>query len=336
MKNKRRRAGVLNLGVLAALLAACGGPQPPIGVPGAVRQVAPKNATAALPANLLYVLAGSNSTRHPSIEVFNALDDSKNPQPIYTIGPKQGGEYGLLAVDRANDLFAVNYFANDTKLLIFPAGETRPKVDCELDNAPRDTFIAGDTLYLTTQNSTIEEYSLPFSPGKSCPMPTEVLTDQRAKLRGEFGLLGIAVDPRNDVFAVWQTSGGVQKIDKFSSGHTKARHFATLRWGCCAYYMTSDSRGNIITDLSDGASRTIAVFPPSGHPRKLFHPIRNGTYLGVAVADKGKGLFAEKDYPTMSVSAYAYDPATGHVGRVLRTFTSNIWNGGQSIAVFSK
>jgi hypothetical protein len=241
-----------------------------------------------------------------------------------------------LAVDRANNLFAVNYFANGTKLLIFPAGETRPEVDCELDNAPRDTFIAGDAFYFTTQNYTIEEYSLPFSSGNTCPTPAEVLTDQRAKLRGELGLFGIAVDPGSDVFDVWQTSGGGQKIDKFSSGHTKARPFAPLREGCCAYYMTSDSRGNIITDVSDGASRTIAVFPPAGHPRKLFHPIRNGTYLGLAVADKGKELFVEKDYPTTTVSAYAYDPATGHVGRILRTFSSNIWKGGQSIAVFSK
>lgn len=310
----------------AALLAGCPGWQPPIAAP----HVAPQDSVVTLPPNLLYVLGGPQSTRHPSILVFNALDNSKNPEPIYSIGPRQGGGYGLLAVDQANNLFVMNNFVGGAKLLIFPAGGTKPEVNCKLDSVPRDTFIAGNTFYFTTQNYTIEEYSLPFNSGNNCPTPTEVLTDQRAKLRGELGLFGIAADPQGDVFDVWQTPGS-QKIDKFPAGSSTAHRFASFRQDCCGYYMATDAHGNVITN-----SNAIVVFPPAGRPRRLFDGIPNGTYLGIAVADKGRELFAAKDYPTTTVSAYAYDSATGHVGHRLRTFTSNIWEYGQSIAVFSK
>jgi hypothetical protein len=315
-----------------ALFAGCGGSQPPIGAP----DIASHISAAALPANLLYVLGGPRSTRHPSIEIFNALDNSKNPQPIYTIGPKENGAYGLLAVDKANNLFAVNYFENGAKLLTFPPGETRPNMICRLDNVPQGTFIARNTFYFTTKNYTAEEYSLPLHVGKGCSRPSKVITDQRAKLRGEFGLFGIAVDPHGNVFDVWDSSGG-QRIDEFSLGSTKARRFVSLGQTDEADYMTSDSRGNLITNFGTQKpqSEAIAVLPPVGRPRKLFDQISDGTYLGVALADDDTELFSAKDYPATTVSAYAYDPTTGRVGRVLRTF-SNIWYYAGSIAVFSR
>lgn len=295
-------------------------------------------ALAAPPTSLLYVEGGPTSTRHPSIEVFNARDNS-NPKPIYTIGPRGGGTYGLLAVNGSNDLFAVNYFANGAELLIFPSGKTQPRIVCLLDNVPRDTFITRDTFYFTTKKYTIEEYALPIqhAGGKDCPEPIKVFTDEHAKLRGYEGLFGIAVDPRGDVFDVWQALNG-QRIDRFGPRSPRARPFASLKQSVGAFSMTSDSNANVITNQSGESpqSDSIVIFPPGGRTRKLFDPIPNGLYLGVAVADKSTELFAAKDYPQTTVSAYAYDPSTRKVGPVLRTFSSGIWPYAQSIAVFPR
>jgi hypothetical protein len=318
----------------AALLAACGAPQPPIGAP-AVR----RSAGAALPANLLYVDGETDSTSRPSIEVFNSQDSSKNPQPIYTIGPRGGGSYGLLAVDDANDLFAVNYFANGAELIIFPSGETRAKIVCVLDNVPRGIFIAANTLYFPTKKYTIEENNLPIShgSGRDCPKPDKVLTDQRAKLRGIHGLWSIAVDRHGDIFDIWQSPIG-ERIDKFDAGSATARPFASLKRTFGAFYMTSDSSGNLVTSFGSEApqSDSLAIFLPDGRTHHLFDSIPNGLYLGVAVAEKSTELFAAKDYPQTTVSAYAYYPRKAQVGRILRTFSSGVWSDAQSIAVFSK
>lgn len=323
----------ITLCAACALLAGCGGAQPPINAPGAMPQ---SGAVRALPSDLLYVAGGPSSTVHPSIEVFNALDNSQNPKPIYTIGPRGGGTYDLLAVDAANNLYVVNFFANGAKLLTFPSGKTQPDVECVLDNVPHDTFIAGKTFYSTTKNYTIEEYALPIRRGKACPKPARVLTDERAELRGYQGLWGVAVDPHGDIFDIWQPPNG-EKIDEFPAGSAKARRFASLKQTEAAFYMTSDRSGNVITNFGSEApqSDSIVVFRPGGRTHKLFYPISNGAYLGVALADKNTELFAAKDYPQTTVSAYSYDPSRGRVGRVLRTFSLGIWVDAQSIAVFS-
>jgi hypothetical protein len=322
--------------MLFAILAACTGAV----LPGeGVHPIPPSRLTESpmlLPPNLLYVTGGPTSTRHPFIAVFNAQDKSPSPQPIYTISPKGGGEYGLFAVDASNDLFAVNYFANGAELLVFPSGKAKPTTMCLLDNAPRGIYITHATLYLTTALYTIEEYSLPIHAGKTCPSPNRVLTDQRAQLRGTLGLWAVAVDPTGDVFDVWQSQNG-QRIDEFRVGSKAARRFASLGQTYGAFAMTSDASGDLITNISGTGSQwnSIAVFPHGSHRPKRFQPIPNGQYLGVAVAGHGTELFAAKDYPATAVGVYAYDQMNGHVGSLLRSFP-NVWYYAQSIAVFSR
>ena len=148
----------------ATMLAGCGGSQPPIGAypenvinplirDHTASDVALGGSSRSLPPNLLYVAGGPRSTRHPFIEVFNALDMSPTPQPIYTIPPKNEGEYGLLAVDNTNDLFAVNYFTNGADLLVVPSGATKPTVSCQLDHVPQDTYISDAVLYVSIDSA---------------------------------------------------------------------------------------------------------------------------------------------------------------------------------------
>lgn len=291
----------------------------------------------ALPPNLLYVAGGPTSEPHPFIEVFNALDSSPSPQPLYTIAPVGGGSYGRLAVDGANDLFAENYFANGVKLVVFPSGKTRPKVSCLLDSVPQGIYIANNVLYLATRSFTIEEYSLPILAGRTCPKPISVLTDQRAQLRGEDGLWALAVDPGSNIFDIWIQANAGAKIDEFPAGSMKARRFAPLPNSFDALYLVSDSGGNLVTSISGTGSYwdSIAMFPHGSHTPERFQPIPNGTYFGFALAHGGTELFAVKNYPTTEVEAFRYDSRTGKVGNLLRSFT-DVWYNAESIAVYSR
>ncbi|HZY97908.1 MAG TPA: hypothetical protein VFE35_12505 [Candidatus Cybelea sp.] len=321
--------------VLFAILAACAG----VSVPGNGPHLLPSTKLAqsrlALPSELLYVAGGPTEEPHPFIEVFNAQDTSSSPQPIYTIPPIGGGSYFLLAVDATNDLFAIN-LTNRAKLLVFPSGKSVPSISCVLANTPQGIYIARNVLYLATALYTIEEYALPIHAGHKCPNPNATLTDQRAKLRGTLGLWAPVVDPHGDIFDIWFDGLG-ETIDEFPAGSKRARRFAPLPNTGGAYYLLSDSSGNLVTSIAGTGSQydSIAMFPHGMHSPKRFHPISNGSYLGFAIAEHGTELFAARDYPTTEVQVYAYDSTTGNVGRLLRSFT-DVWYYAQPIAVFSR
>jgi hypothetical protein len=324
--------------ILFAILAACAGGSLPSNGPHLTVPFRHSQSPSSLPPELLYVAGGPTSEPNPFIEVFNAQDTSPTPQPLYTIAPTGGGSYGLFAVDATNDLFAVNYFANGAKLLVFPSGATKPTVNCLVDTSPQGMYIANSVLYFTTALYTIEEYSLPIHTGGKCPNPTRVLTDQRAKLRGTGGFWGPAVDPSGDVFDLWASPGFVgERIDEFPAGLKNARHFAPLARDPLASFITSDSSGNLITSASGIHYDSIAMFPHGSHIPKYFHTIRgrNSVYFGFAIGHRGTELFATTNYPYTKVQVYAYNSRTGNVGRVLRSFT-DVWSYASSVAVFSR
>jgi hypothetical protein len=318
-------------------LAACGAPN--VSMNGA-QAVVPARVLAppAPPAELLYVLGGAQSSLHPSIDVFNG-EAKSNQKPIYKIAARGSGQYGLLVVDANNDLYAINYFYNAAELDVFPSGKRKPTISCALDTRPYGAYIAGAVLFLTTAQFTVEEYSLPLQAGTSCPSPTATLTDQRAKLRAKF-FLAVAVDPSSDVFDVWQSGAGQgnQHIDEFIGGMQPARPYARLG-PSAAFYMASDSKGNLVTNITPtgvGQGDDIAIFRHGSHRPKLYDPISNGSWLGFAFAKHDTELFAAKDYPTITVEVYSYDSAHGRVGALLRSFSTGIWFYDQSIAVYSK
>jgi hypothetical protein len=322
--------------LLLSCLAACAGGSLQSYVPHALLPLTVAHPRA-LPPNLLYVAGGPTTEPHPFIEVFNARDTSKSPTPIYTIAPIGGGSYGLFAVDGTNDLFAINYFSNGAQLLVFPSGKTKPKVSCRLSSVPQGMSIAGGVLYLSTAGYTVEEYTLPIAAGSTCPNPTQTLTDQRAKLRGQSGLWQPAVDSKGDVFDLWVDGTLGEKIDEFSAGSKTAHQYAPLPKTFADFYMTADPGGNLITSISGSGTQyeSIAVFPHGKHFPKRFHPIANGAYLGFAVAGRGTELYAAVDYPTTRVEVFAYNSQTGQVGSLLRSFT-DVWYYNQSVAVFSR
>ena len=290
---------------------------------------------------LLYVAGGSQSTRHPDIEVFNAQQKGSNVQPLYTIPPRGGGSYDLLAVDGKNDLYVMNDFPNGTQLDVFAPGTTTPEISCLLGAAPSrlGMSITGSTLYVSTKRYTIEEYSLPLHAAKNCSKPAKTLTDERAKLRGDF-MFGVVATPQGSIFDDWQSDEGEgpQYLDEFPAGSKNARRYAPLRLDA-GYYLASDSRGNLVADVSvtsNGYGGKIALFRYGSHHPTLSHPISNGMYLGFAFGNRDTELFAAQDNPSTVVGVYAYDPATAKVGKELRSYSSGIWRGAQSIAVFSR
>ena len=328
--------------LVALLSTGCSGANLPFGgahsgAPGAWSAASPLT----LPPVLLYVAGGSQSTRHPDIAVFNAQQKGSNVQPLYTIPPRGGGFYDLLAVDGKNDLYVMNDFPNGTQLDVFPPGKKTPEISCLLATPPSrlGMSIAGSTLYMTTDQYTIEEYSLPLHVAKSCPKPAKTLTDERAKLRGDFMFAAVAT-PQGSIFDDWQSAvgQGSQYLDEFPAGSENARRYAPLGLDA-GYYMASDNRGNLVADVSvtsNGYGGKIALFRYGSHHPTLSHPISNGMYLGFAFGNHDTELFAAQDYPATVVGVYAYDPATGKVGKELRAYSSGIWRGAQSIAVFSR
>ncbi len=286
-----------------------------------------------LPSELLYVDGGSGS--YPYIEVFNGKEKSPRQKPIYKIAQRSGGRYGLLAVDSDNNLYVVNYLSNGSELDVFPSGETEPAISCLLAQSPTGSYIEGSVLYLTTPEFKIEEYPLPLRDREICPKPAKTLTDQHAKLNGKL-FFTVAADGVGDVFDIWQSGASEESIDEFPSRSEKARAYAPLGQSA-AFYMTTDAKGNLATSISPngiGEGDDLAIFPYSSHHPKLYHPIRDGSYFGLAFAEHDTELFAAVDYPATTVEVYAYDPQTHHVGELLRSF-SNVWYYAQSIAVFS-
>jgi len=323
--------------LLAAALATggCGAPAQYLTAERA--SFARSSATLTLPSEILYVLGGSPSTHHPDIEVFDAAKKGSDQKPIYTIPPRGGGEYDLLDVDSSNDLYALNYFHNGAELDVFPPGSKRPSLQCLLPIQPVGLSVAGKTLYLSAFTFKIAEYALPLHPGKTCPKPSKTLTDQFAKLRGNF-FFGVAQDPQGDVFDTWQSAQGDQycHIDIFHAGSETAHPYRNLYRGYGSY-LVSDSRGDLATDVLPNYKKSgaaIGLFPYGDQQRKFYDYIPNGTYLGLAFANNDTELFAVKDYPATVVLVYAYDSAIQHVGKLVTTFSSGIYSDAQ-IAVYS-
>ena len=112
------RVGLLAF-VSLVVMAACSATQPQVMPAGAVAGVK----AGGEPRELLYTLGGSPQTRHPFIEVFDARDKSQQPKPIYTIAPRDGGEYGLLSVDSTNHLYAINSSRTGPSSISFRPGQ---------------------------------------------------------------------------------------------------------------------------------------------------------------------------------------------------------------------
>ncbi len=80
MKSLRLGRYAVCTGVAAALLAGCGGSQPPVGATGGMQQSVAKSAQGVHSGPLLYV---SNDGEAHDVTVYHA--DAKDPSPIETI-----------------------------------------------------------------------------------------------------------------------------------------------------------------------------------------------------------------------------------------------------------
>jgi hypothetical protein len=305
--------------------------RPASGVQGAHR-------SAALPAEILYVAGGSGPTQEPFIEVFDGAH--KSPTPIYTIAPNRGGIFGPLAVDSHNTLYVANEFQNGAIIESFPAGATTPSTSCILTYVPQRIAVHNGTLYAPAPGYKINEYTLPLS-GPDCPRPTRVLLDQYALLRGaSLGIVGVAVDAKGNIYDSWQTGRGTGagRIDRFRTGSPDAQLYEVEGSSFTGFELTTDTHGHLITTVDDyrgGIFNDIAVYPGTLRKPLLSYPMYDGLYMGVALANNETELFMAKDYPSTQVDVYAYDAATGVVGKILRSFT-NVWIYAQPIAVYSR
>ncbi|MFY9630615.1 MAG: hypothetical protein WAJ94_03305 [Candidatus Cybelea sp.] len=291
------------------------------------------------PRELLYTLGGSPQTRHPFIEVFDARDKSQQPKPIYTIAPRDGGEYGLLSVDSTNHLYAINFFENGTELDIFPSGSTKPTVSCLFANNVSGVSLTGTAFYATSFNGhRIDKYALPIHAGRNCPKPSSSVTDQRAALRGTSGLISVAVSPQGRLFDTWETRDEMGKIDEFPPKGHQARRFRSLGQSV-PDFITSDSAGNLITDVfgyyngASGQSVNLGVIPRESKKIKLFATQGEGVYWAAAFGANERELFVSTDYPAETVQVYAYDAQSAEIGKLLRTYDVS-WIEDGTIAVF--
>ncbi len=330
----------LELLLTILFLGGCSAPGTTVGIaPALVKQPLAASRPAVLPAVLLYVLGGARTSRHPDIEVFDGTRHKPGQKPLYTIPSRRSGEYGLLVVDEKNNLYATNAFYNAVELDMFPSGQTKPTIQCTFASKPQGAYTAGNTLYIATSSFTIEEYALPLHAGKNCPKPTKILTDQRAKLRGQF-FFGVAVDSAGDVFDTWQSGQGEEfaYIDEFLRGSRNARRYAPLRQSF-DYLIASDTYGNLAANVTPngvGEGNDIAIFPYGARRPHLYDPLSNGQYLGFAFADHDTELFTVPDYPEAAVEVYAYDARTATVGALLGTYSTGVWYYAGSIAVYTK
>lgn len=296
--------------------------------------------TGRLPSELLYVAGGPLRTRHPSIRVYDVNDKSKDPQPIYSIPPRAGGEYEALAVDSENNLYVINGFANGDELDVFPSGKEAPSVACLLANRTDYVSIAGNVLYVATRNYNIQEYDLPLHAAKNCAKPNETLVDARAKLRGRY-FLAVAADSQGDIFDTWLSDEGADGvyIDEFTKGSKQAHPYAPLGQDA-GYSLISDDNKNLITDVAarqggDHGS-SIGILRYGSKEPDRHRSIRQGVYSGFAFAGNETQLLACRDYPSTAVVLFAYDPASAQLGKRQRTFSAGIWRDAGSIAVFSR
>jgi hypothetical protein len=103
--------------VAAAMLAGCGGSQPPIGAPGAMPQSVTESTQDARSGPLLYV---SNDGEDHDVTVYRA--GAKDPSPIETIS--SGLQFpGGMCLDGKGTLYVTD---QDGWVAEYPAGKTKP------------------------------------------------------------------------------------------------------------------------------------------------------------------------------------------------------------------
>ena len=107
----------LSICAAAAMLAGCGGSQPPIGAPGAMPQSFPASAIDAHSGPLLYV---SNDGEAHDVTVYRA--DAKDPSPIETISSGLDFPAGI-CLDGQGTRYVVD---EDGWVAEYPAGKAKP------------------------------------------------------------------------------------------------------------------------------------------------------------------------------------------------------------------
>ncbi len=256
---------------------------------------------------------------------LNAQDTSPSPSPLYTIPPNGQGEYGYLAVDSDNYLFAIKYFSYSAKLSMFAPGSTKASVTCLFSTPPIGMYVAKDVLYLTQADDTIVEYAEPLSASQRCSHPIKTLTDERAKRLGSKSLYGLMVDPFGNIFDVWQASQNeALYMDEFNAGSNHAHSFFALHDSYETFMLTSDHNGNVITNVENylgSPNDAIAVILHGTKTPQLFYPIGDSGYGGLALGKHDGELFAFRNYPTGAVHVYGYNAKTGNLGSEKRAYS---------------
>jgi hypothetical protein len=211
----------LCMSVATALLAACGGSQPPIGAPGAMPQShavaahADRSRSWMLPEaqseDLLYVSGAAGRER--AVKIFS-YPRGKLVGELTGFGLAAG-----LCTDSAGDVFVMD--AGDAKIVEYPHGGTSPVATldapelltgCSVD--PSTGNLAATGAYLAIGNALIAVY--PWS-GSGFGAPS-TYTDSRAK---EFGWC--TYDNSGDLFANGTTEtgdSGLSVLDELPQGHT--------------------------------------------------------------------------------------------------------------------
>jgi hypothetical protein len=310
------------------LPAACHGTIPSVSPAAPATQAIPFAAASQkkLPAAILYALGGKQQTKDPYIAVFDAEDKSRDPKPIYTIAPVSGRGYGSLAVDSKNNLFAETIVGNEPAIKMFAPGATKATAACQLASYPSGMYVANGKIYLAYTNSTIEEYAEPIPNAKKCPAPAVTLTDKLAGREASLGLYGVAADTAGNVFDTYQVGLATGVMDKFAASKTYATKYASLGKDFTTFYLAISGHNDIAAGVGGYASPPptyqLAIFPKEARKAKVFNPTgeTNGSYLGVGFGKHDTEIFSLFDYPAPTIRAYAFDPATGKVGKLLRSF----------------
>jgi hypothetical protein len=334
-----RRPFLLLCGLL--IPAACHGTIPSVLPAGTASRANPITAASPrkLPAAILYALGGKPQTKAAYVQVFDAEDKSSDPKPIYTIAPVSGRGYSTLGVDSENNLFAETIVGNEPAIKMFAPGATKATAACQLTRYASGMYVANGLIYLAHTDSTIEEYAEPIPNAKHCPAPVLTLTDKLAGREASLGLFGVAADSAGNVFDTYQVGLATGVMDKFAAGKTYATKYASLGQDFTTFYLAISSHNDIAAGVGGYVSTPptyqLAVFPKEARKAIVSNPTgeTNGSYLGVGFGKHDTEIFSLYDYPATTIRAYAFDPATGKVGKLLRSFY-NLYNYEQQFAVY--
>jgi sugar lactone lactonase YvrE len=190
----------LSAGVAVALLAGCGGSQPPIGAPGAMPQSVMDSSQYAHSGPLLYV---SNDGDYHDVKVYAA--DAKDPSPIETISDDLQFPSGI-CLDGQGTLYVTD---QDGWVAEYPPGKTKPsKIITKGINNP--AFCAIDStgnLWVTNLfGPNVTEYL------KGSTKPHTVIT------KGLVYPVGIAIDHSGNMYVSNGSYGPTYNVVVYSPG----------------------------------------------------------------------------------------------------------------------